>query len=160
MKNDPIESALAQLDDIPLRTPAGKAAFTKALAAKSNLILAKAARLIGNAQWIELNPEMAAAFNRMIAKGAAIDKPCAARIAIARALGQSDYDAPDLFLQGIQHVQMEASYGPAIDTAAELREICAMASPTAPIPTNCVNSCRCSWIRSGVFAQAPSAPSA
>jgi HEAT repeat protein len=126
MKNDPIETALAQLDDIPLHTPTGKAAFTKALAAKSNLIVAKAARLIGNAQWIELNPDMAAAFSRMIAKGAVIDKACAAMIAIARVLVQSDYDAPDLYLRGIHHVQMEASYGPAIDTAAELREVCAM----------------------------------
>jgi HEAT repeat protein len=134
MKNDPIEAALAQLDDIPIHTPAGKAAFTKALAAKSNLIVAKAARLIGNAQWIELNPEMAAAFSRMIAKGAAIDKACAAMIGIARALVQSDYDAPDLYLQGIQHVQMEASYGPAIDTAAELREVCAMGLANSTYP--------------------------
>jgi HEAT repeats len=134
MKNDPIESALAQLDDIPLRTPAGKVAFTKALAAKSNLIVAKAARLIGNAQWIELNPEMVAAFNRMIAKGAAVDKACAAMIAIARALVQSDFDAPDLFLRGINHVQMEASFGPPIDTAAELRETCAMGLANSTYP--------------------------
>lgn len=134
MKNDPIEAALAQLDDIPLRTPAGEAAFRKALAAKSNLVVAKAARLIGSAQWIELNEEMAAAFHRMIAKGAAADKACAAMIAIARALVESDYDAPDLFLQGIQHVQMEASYGPAIDTAAELREVCAMGLANSTYP--------------------------
>ena len=134
MKNDPIEAALAQLDDIPLRTPAGKAAFTKALAAKSNLIVAKASRLIGNAQWIELNPGMAAAFERMIAKGAATDKACAAMIAIARALVESDYDAPELYLRGIQHVQMEASYGPAIDTAAELREVCAMGLANSTYP--------------------------
>jgi HEAT repeat protein len=134
MKNDPIEAALAQLDDVPIRTPAGKAAFTKALNAKSNLIVAKAARLIGNAQWIELNPEMVVAFDRMIAKGAAIDKACAAMIAIARALVQSDYDAPDLYLRGIHHVQMEASWGPAIDTAAELREVCAMGLANSTYP--------------------------
>jgi hypothetical protein len=134
MKNDPIEAALAQLDDLPLRTPAGKAAFTKALAAKSNLIVAKAARLIGNAQWIELNPEMVVAFDRMIAKGATIDRACAAMIAIARALVQFDCDAPDLYLRGIQHVQMEASYGPAIDTATELREVCAMGLANSTYP--------------------------
>lgn len=134
MKNDPIEAALAQFDDIPLRTAEGKAAFSKALAAKSNLIVAKAARLIGHAQWLELNPEMAAAFHRMLAKGAASDKACAAAIAIARALVQSDFDAPDLYLRGIRHVQMEASYGPAIDTAAELREVCAMGLANSTYP--------------------------
>jgi HEAT repeat protein len=134
MKNDPIESALAQLDEIPLHTAAGKTAFTKALAAKSNLIVAKAARLIGNAQWIDLNPEMVAAFDRMLAKGPALDKACAAMIAIARALVQSDYDAPDLYLRGTRHVQMEASWGPPVDTATELREVCAMGLANSSYP--------------------------
>ena len=134
MKNDPIESALARLDEIPLQTRDGKAGFTKALAAKSNLVVAKAARLIGGAQWIDLNAEMASAFDRLIAKGAALDKGCAAMIAIARALVQLDYDAPDLFLRGIRHVQMEASWGPAVDAAAELREVCAMGLANSTYP--------------------------
>lgn len=134
MKNDPIESALARLDEIPLHTPEGKAAFTKALAAKSSLVVAKGARLIGNAQWTELNGEMAGAFDRMIAKGAAADKGCAAMIAIARALVQLDYDAPDLFLRGIRHVQMEAAWGGAVDTAAELRGVCAMGLVNSTYP--------------------------
>lgn len=134
MKNDPVESGLARLDDIPVHTPAGKTEFTKALAAKSNLIVAKAARLIGAAQWIELNNEMAAAFDRMIAKGGAADKACAATIAIARALVQLDYDSPDLFLRGIRHIQMEGSFGPPIDVAAELREVSAMGLANSAYP--------------------------
>ncbi len=134
MKNDPIESALARLDEIPLHTPAGKAEFAKTLTAKSNLIVAKAARLIGAAHWIDLNDQMAAAFSRMLAKGATLDKACAATIAIARSLVELEYDAPDLFLQGIRHVQMEGSYGPPIDTAAELREVCAMGLANSTYP--------------------------
>jgi HEAT repeat protein len=139
VKNDPVESALARLDDIQFpasggNSAAGKIAFTRALAAKSNLVIAKAARLIANAQWTELNAEMAATFARLIAKGAAADKACAAMIAIARALVQLDYDSPDLFLQGIHHVQMEGSWGPAIDTAAELREVCAMGLANSTYP--------------------------
>lgn len=126
MKQDPIETALARLDEIPVHTPEGKASFAKALAGKSNLVVAKAARLLGNAQWTDLNTEMAAAFDRMMAKGATTDKGCAAMIAIARALVQMEYDDPDLFLRGIRHIQMEGSYGPPIDTAVELREVCAM----------------------------------
>lgn len=134
MKNDPLESALARLDDIPLRTPEGKAAFTKALAAKSNLVVAKAARILGGAQWIELTGEMTAAFDRMIEKGAAIDKACAAMIAIARALVQMDFDAPELYRRGMRHVQMEASWGPAVDTAVELRAVCAMGLANSAYP--------------------------
>lgn len=134
MKNDPVESALARLDEIPLHTPEGKTAFTRALTAKSNLVIAKAVRLIGNAQWIELNNEMASAFDRMIEKGSAADKGCAAMIAISRALIQLEFDAPDLFLRGIHHIQMEASWGPATDTAAELREVCAMGLANSTYP--------------------------
>jgi len=126
MKNDPIESALARLDDISPQTPEGKFAFKKVLAAKSNLIVAKAARLIAAAMLTDLNDDLATAFDRMIEKGASSDKACAATIAIARALVQLDYDGPNLFLAGMRHVQMEASFGPPIDTAAELREVCAM----------------------------------
>jgi hypothetical protein len=134
MKNDPIESALARLDDLPLRTPEGRAAFTKALAAKSNLVVAKAARILGAAQWLELSGEMAVAFDRMIEKAAAIDKACAATTAIARALVQLDYDSPDLFLRGMSHVQMEASWGPAVDAAVELRAVCAMGLANSTYP--------------------------
>ena len=126
MKDDPIVSALARLDDIPLDTPEGKAEFTKALAAKSNLVVAKAARLAGSAHWADLAPAMESAFDRMIAKGAAVDKACAAMIAIARALIVLEHDAPELYLRGMRYIQMEGSYGPPIDTAAELREVCAM----------------------------------
>lgn len=134
MKNDPVESALARLDDIPLHTRDGKAGFAKALTAKSNLVVAKAARLIGGAQWTELNAEMASAFDRLVAKGASLDKGCAAMIAIARALVQLDYDAPDLFLRGIYHIQMEASWGPGSDAAAELRQVCAMGLANSTYP--------------------------
>jgi HEAT repeat protein len=134
MKNDPIESSLARLDDIPSHTPEGKAAFRKALTAKSNLIVAKAARLIAAAMSTELSDELAAAFDRMIAKGTSVDKACAAMIAIARSLVAMDYDGPNLFLSGVRHVQMEGSYGPLIDTAAELREVCAMGLANSAYP--------------------------
>jgi hypothetical protein len=126
MKSDPVEAALARLDEIPLHTPAGKSAFVKALGGKSSPVIAKSARLIANAQWSELSSELALAFNRLLPKGAAADKGCTALIAIARALVQLDYDAPEPYLAGARHVQMEGSFGPPVDTAAELREVCAM----------------------------------
>src|SRR4051812_17845817 len=134
MKNDPIESALARLDDIPTHSPVGKTEFAKALNAKSNLVVAKAARLIGAAHWVDLNNELVAAFDRMIAKGATVDKACAAMIAIARTLVQLEFDAPDLYLRGIRHIQMEASYGPSIDTATELRAVSAMGLANSTYP--------------------------
>lgn len=126
MKDDPILAALARLDEIPLHTPEGRKQMAKALAAKSNLVVAKAARIVGDAQWTELTTDLAAAFERFLNRGAEIDKGCAATKAIARALFHMDYDEPDLYLKGMRHVQMEPSWGGSIDTAAELRATCAM----------------------------------
>jgi HEAT repeat protein len=134
MKNDPVQSALAGLDDIPLRTPQGQKQMAKALAAKSNLVAAKAARIAGDAQWTELTDELAAAFERFLKRGSELDKGCAALNAIARALYNLDYDGVDLYLAGMHHVQMEPVWGGSSDTAVELRAICAMglASTTYP----------------------------
>jgi len=41
MKNDPVQSAFAGLDDIPLRTPEGWKQIAKALASKFNVVAAK-----------------------------------------------------------------------------------------------------------------------
>jgi HEAT repeat protein len=126
MKIDPIESALAALDDVPLHTSEGHKQIAKALSGKSNLVAAKAARVVGDALWPELTPDLAAAFDRFIARAAAGDKGCAASIAIARALFNLDHDDADVYLKGMCHVQMEPVWGGSVDTAAELRAICAM----------------------------------
>jgi HEAT repeat protein len=134
MKNDPVQSALAGLDDIPLHTPEGWKQIAKALASKSNLVAAKAARIAGDAQWAELTEELVAAFDRFLKRGPEIDKGCVALIAIARALFNLDYDGVDLYLEGMRHVQLEPSWGGSSDTAVELRGVCAMglASTTYP----------------------------
>src|SRR5580658_3039140 len=134
MKNDPVQSALAGLDDIPLRTPEGQKQMAKALAAKSNLVAAKAARIAGDAQWTELTDELAGAFERFLKRGSELDKGCAALNAIARALYNLDYDGVELYRAGMRHVQMEPVWGGSTDTAVELRAICAMglASTTYP----------------------------
>lgn len=126
MKNDPIETALAGLDEIALRTPEGQKHIVKALGGKSNLVAAKAARIAGEAQWTELTNDLVAAFDRFLKRGAEIDKGCAATMAIARALFNMDYEDADPFLKGARHVQMEPTWGGTTDTAAELRAICAM----------------------------------
>lgn len=126
MKNDPVELARARLDEIPLHTEEGRRQIAKALASKSNLVAAKAARIAGDAQWSELTSELAAAFDRFLNRGADLDKGCAALNAIARALYTLDFSDPDLYLKGMKHVQMEPVWGGSVDTAAELRAVCAM----------------------------------
>lgn len=126
MKNDPVELALARLDEIPLHTEEGRKQIAKALGSRSNLVAAKAARIAGDAQRSELTGDLAAAFNRFLKRGADLDKGCAALTAISRALYAIDYSDPELYLKGIKHVQMEPVWGGSVDTAAELRAMCAM----------------------------------
>lgn len=125
MKNDPIQNALVALDEIHLDAPDAKKHFSKALASKSNLIAAKAARIVGDAQLTDLSSDLATAFNRFLEKGSVGDKGCLALTAIARALVKLDYDDADLFRRGMKHVQMEGVWGGSEDTAAELRAVCA-----------------------------------
>ncbi len=66
MKVDPIETALAQFDDVPLHTSEGQKQIAKALSGKYNLVAAKAARIVGEALWPELIPDLVAAFDRFI----------------------------------------------------------------------------------------------
>jgi HEAT repeat protein len=134
MKNDPVQSGLARLDDIPLRTPEGQEQIAKALASKSNLIVAKAARIAGDAQWTELTGDLVAAFDRFLKRAAGSDKGCVAMMAIARALFNLDYDGAELYLDGMRHVQMEPGWGGSFDTAAELRAVCAMGLASTRYP--------------------------
>ena len=126
MKNDPVLAAIAALDEAQVRTQERHEQFAKALASKSNLVAAKAARIVGQSQWRELTGDLARAFERFRQQGARLDKGCTALTAIARALFALDYDDAELYLKGTKHVQMEAVWGGSTDTAAELRAVCAM----------------------------------
>ncbi|HXJ42627.1 MAG TPA: HEAT repeat domain-containing protein [Bryobacteraceae bacterium] len=126
MKNDPILAALAGLEPELGGSEAGRKELRKALAAKSNLVVAKAARIVGEALCTELAADLTGAFHRFLPRGADADKGCGALTAIARALVTLDVDDPELFRRGIKHVQMEPVWGGSEDTAAELRAVCAM----------------------------------
>jgi HEAT repeat protein len=117
MKNDPILTAIEKLsaDD-----PAGLA---KALAHKSNLVAAKAARLIGDHLLPNFIPPLSTAFERFLRKD---DKGCVALMALARTLVTLDCDDAELFRKGIAHAQMEGTWGGSVDVASELRAVCAM----------------------------------
>jgi HEAT repeat protein len=54
------------------------------------------------------------------------DKGCIALHLISRALVQLDYDDADLYRRGMNHIQMEGTWGGSVDVAAEFRGVCAM----------------------------------
>ncbi|HKD05372.1 MAG TPA: HEAT repeat domain-containing protein [Bryobacteraceae bacterium] len=123
MKDDPIVAAIEGLDGADPGTAEGRVRLEKALASKSNLVAAKAAKIADEARARDLVPKLAAAFDRFLQRG---DKGCAALNALARALVNLDCDDDEVFRRGMKHVQMEPVWGGSEDVAAELRGICAM----------------------------------
>jgi hypothetical protein len=88
-------------------------------------VVAKAAELAGELGASSLTPELIRAFRRFLAEPAR-DKGCLAKTAIVEALTRLEHSDPEVFLEGIRHVQMEPVWGGSEDTAAWLRGLCAI----------------------------------
>lgn len=71
-------------------------------------------------------PELVGAFRRFLPDSAKQDPGCVAKLAIAKALVELDDPAAEVYFAGARHVQMEPVWGGTVDTAAELRGICAI----------------------------------
>jgi HEAT repeat protein len=128
-KPDPVEQALDRLAALKNEAdgPAVSAELEAFLKNRSNLVVAKAAKVASHFRARNLVPELVAAFHRLMQNPAKLDKGCAATIEIVNALYELDYVEPEIYLQGIHHVQMEGSFGPPVDAAAKLRAISALA---------------------------------
>ena len=116
-------SALGALRGDP-KSEAARTLLTKSLESKSNLVVARAATIINESQQLEFLPALSSAFDRFFIEGT--DKGCPAKTALANAMYSLGHDQSSGFLRGIHHVQKEASFGPPVDVAAELRGLCAL----------------------------------
>jgi HEAT repeat protein len=128
VKNDRFKAKLAALD--ALRDNAGDAVavplLRKALADRSNVLVAKAADVIGDLRTEALLADMLAAFDRLLNDTAA-DAGCRGKTALAKALKELEHRDPAVFLRGLAHVQKEPVWGGMVDTAGPLRAVCAHA---------------------------------
>ena len=93
---------------------------------KSNLVVAKAAKMAAEFELHELEPQLVGAFHRFMTNPAVTDRGCAAKTEVVRALEALGAAEADVFLAGLRHIQMEGSYGPPVDTAAGLRAASAL----------------------------------
>jgi HEAT repeat protein len=92
---------------------------------KSNHVAAAAADTVGRLEAVALAQHLAHAFLEWMKNPADRDPGCKALTIIAKTLAAMDHPAAQVYLAGIRHVQMEASFGPKVDTAAALRGLCA-----------------------------------
>jgi HEAT repeat protein len=124
-KTEDCLDALSRLRENPA-APGTTAELTEYLGNKSNLVVAKAAKLVAEFELHDLEPRLVSAFHRFMTKPALTDKGCTAKTEIVRALEALGAAEAEVFVAGIRHVQMEGSFGPPVDTAAGLRAASAM----------------------------------
>ncbi|MBI2844789.1 MAG: HEAT repeat domain-containing protein [Armatimonadetes bacterium] len=102
-----------------------KAELTRSINGSNSLLTAKAAEIASNRNLHEMIPDMISAFERFMVDGARTDKQCNAKIAIAKALNEMELTGDAVFLSGAYYTQIEPAFGTSVDTAAELRCVCA-----------------------------------
>lgn len=104
----------------------------KALAHRNNFIVAKAVKLVADAELFLLLPDALAAYNRFFIDAAKTDPQCWAKNALIKTLVKLEHREKDAYLRGLHHHQMEASWGPPTDTAGALRGACTYALVDCP----------------------------
>ena len=126
-KSDPIERSLDRLGELRHADAPETVAeeVRQFLRNRSNLVVAKAAKVARELQIKALVPDIVAAFDKLMADAPRLDKRCAATTEIVSALYELNYEEPAPYWAGLKHVQMEASFGPPVDEAAKLRAVCA-----------------------------------
>jgi hypothetical protein len=129
---------MAKRPDIPERIEAFRAlcngeaaeavlaAAREALDDRHYLLVAKAAELARDRLIYALEPDLIAAYRRLLDDPAKRDPGCTAKGAIARALVALDSQDADFFIAGIRYRQPEPVWGGSVDTAVDLRVSCAI----------------------------------
>ena len=104
----------------------------KALGHRNNFIVAKAAKLVADAELFALLPEVLAAFDRFFIDAAKSDPQCWAKNALAKALVKLEHRAKEAYLRGMRHHQLEPVWNGSSDTAGALRGTCTHALVDCP----------------------------
>jgi len=135
-RRDPLAETLARLSEARADPHAPGAAETlrRALADRSNLVVAPAAEIVAEWELADAAPDLIAAFDRFLIDPVRRDPTCAAKLALAGALLRLDAGDAELFRRGLRHVQLEPVWGGAQDTAAPLRATCALGLARANPP--------------------------
>src|SRR6202023_3414865 len=122
------EDQVAALDALRhLSEEARVGPLRRALAHRNNFIVGKAAALVRDFRIAHLIPELLTAFDRFFDNPVKTDPQCWAKNALSRTLAALDHQAAEIYLRGMQHIQMEPVWGGQSDTAGTLRATCALA---------------------------------
>jgi hypothetical protein len=135
-RRDPVRQALEKLKahSGEAHSTAAQEAFAGALRRGAAPLAACAARLVAEHEVQALRGELETSFQRFLRDGARVDRGCLAKLAIVEALDRLGHERLEPFRTGMRLIQLEASYGGRVDTAAALRGRCALALSRAGDP--------------------------
>jgi HEAT repeat protein len=137
--NDRLESKLSELRGLRDADAATRVSgLRRALADRSNYLVAKAAEVAAECGHDELIPDLLTIYNELFGEDAVErDQLVRAKEAIARALRTLGYRQPEPFVRGLHHVQLEPAWGAphgVEDHAGSLRCACAHALVDTDLP--------------------------
>jgi hypothetical protein len=118
-----LEERIGQIRSLRTSVPAAgvDVILRKALADRSGLVVAEAARTTADLRLAQLIPDLLTAFDKLFSDPVKNDPKCWGKTAIVKALAQLDYCESPPFFRGSRHVQMEPVYGGQEDSAIHLR---------------------------------------
>ena len=116
----------------PAPDAAQVAFLRKILTHKSNFLVSKAAKLVADTELVALLPDVLTAYDRFFTDAAKTDPQCWAKSALSKAMVKLGHRTVAEYLRGMRHHQMEASWGPPVDTAGALRGTCTHALVDCP----------------------------
>jgi HEAT repeat protein len=127
-KSDPLAAALEKMKAVEAdpTSAASRAEMLKATKSGHSAVVERVAKIALKNSLVDLADDLAKAFERFLKNGADTDKGCSAKLAIATMLYETGKGESDTFVAGIHHVQMEPVWGKSVDTAGELRGVCAL----------------------------------
>jgi hypothetical protein len=127
-KRDRLQQALDSIGALRQESDlrAVEAKLKDAMSSGSNLVVAKAVKIAREKQLDTLMQACKDAYVRFKENAETTDPGCAAKSEIVRWLIEAPQREEEIYLHGVEHVQLEAGWGHPTDTAAELRGLCGM----------------------------------
>ena len=124
-KANPIDARLKRLTELANEpdSEAAHAELRRCLQEASNLVVAKAAEIIGERELAEFTDELKSLWSPLCEEPER-DRGCTAKTAIVDALARLSFDDPDFCLAGMKYVQMDPGW-PSSDSAVNVRGGCA-----------------------------------
>jgi hypothetical protein len=122
-KKNRINDLLEQLDQLSdWQAAATQTLLKSALGERSNIVVARAARLCAQQLLYDLIPELLQAYQRFLGNDPLkYDKNCLAKTALIKALYELDYQEASFYREQLRYRQLEPVWGGKADTAADIR---------------------------------------